>query len=495
MTELSGIMTKMRKTMRNDAGVSGDAQRIEQITWLLFLKIYDAKEQEWEVMEDDYVSIIPDHLKWRNWAVDEKDGKALTGSALLDFVNDELFPTLTGLEISEDTPVRQAIVKAAFDGIHNYMKDGTLLREVINTLDQIDFNKLEDRHAFGEIYEGMLREIQAQGKAGEYYTPRAVTDFMVEMIDPRLGERVADFACGTGGFLTSTLNHLKKQIETTADQETYGSSIYGVDKMPLPYILCITNMVLHDVDNPQVYHMNSLDRNVRDYAHEEKFDVIIMNPPYGGSEKEIIKSNFPAELRSSETADLFMILIMYRLKKDGRAAVILPPGFMFGTDDVKGKIKEYLMTNFNLHTIVRLPQSVFAPYTDTQTNILFFDNKGPTERTWIYRMDMPEGYKHFSKTKPIRYEHMQPVIDWMRDRKEIYEESTDSYKAKCYTIDEIKTGRYSLDLCKYVKEDEEILSPEETITRYRERRAELTQEIDSILDEIERIMGIGGNKA
>lgn len=494
MTNLSGIITKMRNTMRNDAGISGDAQRMEQMTWMLFLKIYDAKEQEWEVMEDNYVSIIPDNLKWRNWAIDEKDGKALTGSALLNFVNDELFPGLTELEISADTPIRQAIVKAAFDGIHNYMKDGTLLREVINTLDEIDFNKLEDRHAFGEIYETMLKEIQGQGKSGEYYTPRAVTDFIVEMVDPRLGERIADFACGTGGFLTSTLNHLRKQIDTTSDQALYGRSTYGIDKKPLPYILCITNMILHDVDNPQIYHMNSLEKNVREYANEEKFDVILMNPPYGGSEKKIITDNFPMDLRSSETADLFMILIMYRLKKNGRAAVILPPGIMFGVDDVKGRIKEHLMSNFNLHTIVRLPQSVFAPYTSTQTNILFFDNNGPTEKTWIYRMDMPEGYKHFSKTKPIKYEHMAPVIEWMRDKKEIYEEATDSYKAKCYTIDEIKKGHYNLDLCKYIDEEEEILSPEDTIAQYRARRAKLTNETDSILDEIERIIGIGGSE-
>lgn len=490
MAELSGIINKMRNTMRNDAGVSGDAQRIEQMTWLLFLKIYDAKEEEWEMMEEDYVSIIPDRLKWRNWAVDNKDGKALTGTALLDFVDKELFPTLVGLEIGTDTPVRQAIVKAAFDGVHNYMKDGTLLRDVINTLDEIDFNNLMDRHAFGDLYETMLKEIQSMGKAGEYYTPRAVTDFIVDVVDPKLGERMADFACGTGGFLTSTLNHLKKQVKTTADQTAYGSSVYGVDKMPLPYILCITNMILHDVDNPQVFHTNSLEKNVREYAHEEKFDVILMNPPYGGSEKDIIKNNFPADLRSSETADLFLILIMYRLKKNGRAAVILPPGIMFGTDDVKGKIKEYLMSNFNLHTIVRLPQSVFAPYTPTQTNILFFDNNGPTKETWFYRMDMPEGYKHFSKTKPIRFEHMQPVIDWMHNKKEIYEEETDSYKAKRFTIDEIKEGRYNLDLCKYPKVEEEILSPEETIANYKKERAELDAKIDQVLAEIEQALGI-----
>lgn len=490
MTELSGIIKSIRKIMRNDAGVSGDAQRIEQITWPLFLKIYDAKEEEWEVLEEDYVSIIPDRFKWRNWAVDNKDGKALTGPALLDFVNNELFPTLRGLEVTTDTPIRQAIVKAAFAEVYNYMKDGTLLRDVINTLDQIDFNSYKDRHAFGEIYETMLREIQSMGDSGEYYTPRAVTDFIVEVVDPKIGERMADFACGTGGFLTSTLNHLSKQVDSTADKKTYGSSVYGVDKMPLPYILCITNMILHNVDNPEVYHSNSLEKNVREYAHEEKFDVILMNPPYGGSEKDNIKNNFPAEFRSSETADLFLILIMYRLKKNGRAAVILPPGIMFGVDDVKGKIKEYLITHFNLHTIVRLPQSVFAPYTTTQTNILFFDNTGPTKETWFYRMDMPEGYKHFSKTKPIKFEHMQTVIDWIHNKKEIYEEDSDSFKAKCYSIDEIRQGKYNLDYCKYPNVEEEILSPEETIANYKKQRAELDAKIDTVLRDIEDALGI-----
>ena len=485
MAELNGIIKKMRNIMRNDAGVSGDAQRIEQLTWLLFLKIYDAKEEEWEIMENDYVSIIPDKYKWRNWAVDNKDGQALTGTALLEFVDKELFPALLNLEIDVDTPVRQAIVKAAFDGVHNYMKDGTLLREVINTLNDIDFNNLKDRHAFGDIYETMLKEIQAMGKAGEYYTPRAVTDFIVEVTNPKIGERMADFACGTGGFLTSTLNHLKKQVSTTAEQTIYSNSVYGVDKMPLPYILCITNMILHDVDNPQVFHTNSLEKNVREYAHEEKFDIILMNPPYGGSEKEIIKSNFPSDLRSSETADLFMILIMYRLKKDGRAAVILPDGFLFGSD-VKASIKRKLMTEFNLHTVIRMPNDVFAPYTNIRTNILFFSNDGPTKETWFYRMDMPDGYKHFSKTKPIKLEHFKPVLNWWNNRKEIILD--DAPKSKLYSFEEIASNGFDLDLCGFPQESTEILPPDEVIRNYRKERAELTAKIDSILNEIESIL-------
>lgn len=494
MAELSAIIKKIRNIMRKDPGISGDAQRLEQITWLLFLKIYDAKEEEWELVDDDYVSIIPDRFKWRNWAVDNKDGKALTGDALLHFIDDELFPTLNGLEITADTSNRQAIVKAALEGIHNYMKNGTFLREAINTLDEIDFNKLEDRHAFGDIYESMLKELQSQGKAGEFYTPRAVTDFIIKVIDPQLGERIADFACGTGGFLTSSLNYFKSQVKTTSDQKLYANSVYGADFKPLPYILCITNMILHDVDNPQIYHMDSLAKNVREYSHEEKFDVIVMNPPYGASVDENDKINFPPEFRSAETADMFLVLIMYRLKQYGRAAVILPPGIMFGKDDVKIGIKKHLLENFNLHTIVRLPRSVFAPYTPTQTNILFFDNTGPTKETWFYRMDMPEGYKHFSKTKPIKFDHMIPVIDWINHKVEIYDDETDSYKAKCFSISDIKKANYDLDYCKYPKIDDEILSPNDTILGYKKARQDLNENIDKVLLGLEQVLNESVNE-
>ncbi len=373
------------------------------------------------------------------------------------------------------------------------MKDGTLLREIVNIVDSIDFTKLEDRHAFNEIYESMLREIQSQGKSGEYYTPRAVTDFMVQMVNPRLGEKIADFACGTGGFLTSSLKHLKKQ-NTGAGRsvEEYNNSVYGIEKMPLPYILCITNMFLHDVDNPLIFHQNSLERKVYDYTDADRFDVVLMNPPYGGSEKETIKINFPSNMQSSETADLFIVLIMHRLKKNGRAAVILPDGFLFGSD-VKANIKKALMEQCNLHTVVRMPGSVFAPYTSIRTNILFFDNNGPTRETWFYRMDMPEGYKHFSKTKPIRLEHFAPVIEWFGDKHEIRDEDTDSYKSRCYSVEEIANGGYNLDLCGIPQEVVEILPPDEVIANYRRQRAELTSKIDGILDEIERILNGGAD--
>ena len=365
--------------MRNDAGVDGDAQRISQMTWMFFLKVYDAKEMEWEFYDENYKSLIPEELKWRNWAVDDHSSNTITGDKLLELVNNQLFPTLKNLEISEDTPLKQRIAKYVFEDAQNYMKDGVLLRQVINVINEIDFSEYKERHEFGTIYETILKSLQSAGNAGEFYTPRAVTDFMVQMINPKLGETVADFACGTGGFLTSTLKYLEPQKKTADDVDKYNNTIYGIEKKPMPYLLCITNMLIHDVDEPKVYHMNSLEKNVRDYKESDKFDIILMNPPYGGSEKDAVKNNFPADLRSSETADLFMNVIMYRLKKNGRCAVIIPDGFLFGEDNAKVAIKTKLLNEFNLHTIIRMPHSVFAPYTSITTNILFFDNTHPTK--------------------------------------------------------------------------------------------------------------------
>ncbi len=483
---LNNVVKRLQDIMRNDAGINGDAQRIEQMTWLLFLKVYDAKEELWEIDEDDYESIIPEKFRWRNWAVDNKDGAALTGDSLLNFVNTELFPHLKNIEIDEITPLNKLVVKATFEDCYNYMKDGVLLRQVINVIDEINFTEYEERHAFNEIYEQILKDLQSAGNAGEFYTPRAVTDFMVKMVNPQLGEQIADFACGTGGFLTSALKHLTPQIKTVADKETYCSCVYGIEKKALPHLLCATNLLLHDIDQPNVIHGNSLEKNVRDYTDEEKFDVILMNPPYGGNEKDIVKQNFPSALRSSETADLFMSVIMYRLKKDGRVAIVLPDGFLFGTDNAKTAIKEKLLNEFNLHTIIRLPHSVFAPYTSITTNLLFFDKTKPTEKVWFYRMDMPEGYKNFSKTRPIKLEHFKPVIEWWNNRQPISEDGFD--KAKCYTLDEIKEKNYNIDLCGYPHIEEEILEPNVLISQYQEKRASLNANIDSILAQITTIL-------
>lgn len=486
MSDLNGFVKRIRDIMRQDAGINGDAQRIEQIAWMLFLKVYDAQEYDWEMDDASYVSIIPQKCRWREWAVDDKKGTALTGDKLLDFVNNTLFPELKSLEVDADTPIKKAIVKTAFEDANQYMKDGVLLRQIVNIIDGIDLGDYEESHAFGEIYESILKELQNAGSAGEFYTPRAVTDFMAEMIQPRIGEQMADFACGTGGFLVSWLKQLEKQVDNTAASEAMGQSIYGIEKKPFPYMLCITNMLLHGVDVPRVYHDNSLLKDVLDYTEKDRFDVCLMNPPYGGSEKNDVKNHFPADLASSETADLFMSVIMYRLKQTGRAAVILPDGFLFGTDNAKISIKKKLLKEFNLHTIIRMPNSVFAPYTSITTNILFFDHKDPTKETWFYRLDMPEGYKHFSKTKPMKLEHFQPVKEWWNDRQEITIDGFD--KSKCYTAEQLIETNYNLDLCGYPHIEEEILDPHDLILQYQEKRAGLNATIDTVLDKITHLL-------
>lgn len=480
---LSTFVKSLQNIMRNDEGINGDAQRIEQIVWLLFLKIYDAKEEEWEFMDSAYRSIIPEKLRWRSWAVDKKDGKALTGDALLNFVNNELFPGLRDLPLDETSSRRQRIVRAAFEDNNNFMKKGVLLRQVINVIDAIDVSSLNSRHAFGEIYETILKNLQSAGNAGEFYTPRAVTDFMAAMLAPKLGERIADFACGTGGFLTSALNQLAPQIKTVEDRRQYNSALYGCEKKALPFLLCVTNMLLHDLDDPVIMHDNSLSRPVQDYQEGDLFDVILMNPPYGGSELESIKANFPLELRSSETADLFMALIMHRLKDKGRAAVILPDGFLFGTDGAKLALKHKLLTEYNLHTVIRLPKSVFAPYTSITTNILFFDKTGPTKETWFYRIDLPEGYKAFSKTKPMRLEHFAPVTAWWNARKPLEEDGVP--RAAVYAAKDILANDANLDLCGFPHEEEEILPPAELIARYQSERRRLNALVD---DKLARIL-------
>lgn len=501
---LNNFVKSIRNIMRNDAGINGDAQRIEQIAWMLFLKIYDEKENDWEFNEDNYQSFIPEKCRWRSWAKDEGDGNALTADALLGFVNNTLFPTLKSLEVTPETPVRSRIVRTTFEDANQYMKDGVLLRQIINIIDDLNLSNYDESHAFGEIYETILKEMQSAGSAGEFYTPRALTDFMAEIIDPQIGEKMADFACGTGGFITSWLKALDKKVQeaNTADaHKEYANSIYGIEKKQFPYMLCVTNMLLHGIEAPLVLHDNSLNKDVLNYTDEDKFDVVLMNPPYGGSEKNDIKQHFPSDLSSSETADLFMVLIMYRLRKSGRATVILPDGFLFGADNAKLAIKEKLLREFNLHTIVRLPGSIFSPYTGIATNILFFNNEQAedaeegfsTAKTWFYRLDMPEGYKHFSKTKPMRSEHCEPLRTWWHNRTEIVSEDGKDEKARAFSAQELLTLGCNFDQCKFPKEEEEILAPAELLESYYKRRLALEHEIDKTLAEVQRVLGIDIN--
>lgn len=436
---IDNLIKRLQNIMRQDAGVDGDAQRIAQIVWILFLKVYDAKEELWELHDDNYVSIIPEELRWRNWAVDNKDGEAMTGDTLLEFVNEKVFPALKSLEIDETTEKRSTIVKNVFEDAYNYMKNGVLLRQVINAIDEIDFTEYGERHAFNDIYETILKDLQSAGKSGEFYTPRAITDFIAEMLKPQIGEKIADFACGTGGFLTSILNVLEEQIKTPQDKEIVQKNIYGIEKKALPHLLCMTNLLLHDIDEPNIDHMNSLAKAVREYKEEDKFNVIIMNPPYGGTEEESIKINFPVEIQTTETADLFVALILYRLKKNGRVGIVLPDNFLFGIENSQKALKEKLLNECNLHTIVKLPQGVFAPYTSITTNILFFDKTGPTKEIYYYDIPLPEGYRSFSKTKPFKSEHLDVVRDWWNNR------NGDNNNSYVVMIDEVKQAGYNLD--------------------------------------------------
>jgi type I restriction enzyme M protein len=399
--------------MRKDVGVDGDAQRISQLVWLLFLKIFDAQEEEMEATRDDYRSPLPQKLRWRNWAT---DAEGITGDELQKFVNDELFP---GLKDLKGTTPRHHLLRAAFEDAYNYMKSGTLLRQVINKLNEgINFNRTEDRHLFGDIYEQILRDLQSAGNAGEYYTPRAVTQFMVERTNPRLGEIIFDPACGTGGFLTCAIEHIRKhQVKTPADEQRLQDSIRGVEKKPMPHLLCVTNMLLHQVEVPvNIRHDNTLSRPYASITSADRVDVILTNPPFGGMEEDGTEKNFPASYRTKETADLFLVLIIHLLRDGGRGAIVLPdapPG-----QGVKTRIKQDFLEKCNLHTIVQLPKGVFNPYTTIKTHLLFFTKGEPTKEIWYYEHPYPPGVKSYNKTKPIALGEFDSERAWWNARKE-----------------------------------------------------------------------------
>ena len=504
---LTTLIKRLQNIMRGDKGVDGDAQRLSQIVWLLFLKVFDFKEEEGE-LNDDYEPVIPVGYRWRDWAVGESVKDQMTGNTLLDFVNNRLFPVLRGEPIKDENgkdivifgreDKRSLLIKQMMSDAANYQKDGILLRQVINLFNEVDFTDSTESHQFNNIYEELLRGLQSAGNAGEFYTNRAITSFCIEHIDPRIGMTLADFAAGTGGFLVDGLSYMRKQIlpGDIEAERTIQRSISACEWKPLPYMLLVTNLLLHGVQMPDVYYGSALDRRLADYTQRDSRDRISMNPPYGGVASEADKSNFPMDKRSSETFDLFVQLMVKRLSVNGKAVVVLPDGFLFATDNIKEAIKQHLMKECNLHTIIRLPQSCFAPYTSIATNLLFFDKTGPTQETWFYRLDMPEGYKHFSKTKPMQTKHLEPVSEWWRNRVEIKDERkddslTETWKARKYAIDEIKAGHYNLDLCGFPHEEQVILSPEDTITRYVEKREALDTEIDQQLTKIKSMLGMG----
>lgn len=457
---LQTLIKVIQDIMRKDVGVDGDAQRISQIVWLIFLKIFDDKEEEWEITIDDYKSPLPSRFRWANWA---KNPEGMTGEELIDFVNNDLFPYLKGLSTKAGVLPRGKVIGSVFEDAYNYMKSGTLLRQVINTIENdVDFTLSNDRHIFNDIYEKILLDLQSAGNAGEFYTPRAVTQFMVDMIDPKLGEKILDPACGTGGFLVCAIEYLKKQAGTADKKEIIEETIYGIEKKPLPHMLSITNMMLHDIDVPtNIKHDNTLSRPLKDYAPKDRVDIVMTNPPFGGMEEDGIESNFPKKYQTRETADLFMALIMYLLKHDtGRGAVVLPDGFLFG-EGAKTTLKRELLEEFNLHTIVRLPKGVFSPYTSISTNILFFEKGTPTKDVWFFEHPYPEGYKSYSRSKPLTIGEFDLEKKWWNNRK------TTEYAWKV-SAKEIAEKNYNIDI-KNPHIVEEILGdPVELMEEYLE---------------------------
>ena len=466
---ISSAVKSIQDIMRKDAGVDGDAQRLGQLSWLLFLKIFDAQEEELEFEQDDYRAPIPEKYLWRNWAADKT---GLTGEALQDFINNDFFPGIKSLTAPIATNPRGYVVREAFSDAFNYMKNGTLLRQVVNKLNEIDFSDSKERHLFGDLYEQILRDLQSAGNAGEFYTPRAVTCFMVNRIDPKLGERIMDPACGTGGFLTSAFDHVKKHgVKTATDHQALQAQIHGVEKKQLPHLLCTTNMLLHGIEVPvQIKHGNTLSKPLSSWDAE--MDVIITNPPFGGTEEDGIEKNFPAELQTRETADLFLQLIIEVLAKNGRAAVVLPDGTLFG-EGVKTKIKKLLCEECNLHTIVRLPKGVFNPYTSIKTNILFFTKGEPTKEIWFYEHPYPDGVKSYSKTKPMKFAEFKAEIAWWGDEADGFSARVENEHAWKVSIEEIISRNFNLDIKNPHEEAVVHYDPDELLADFATQQEEI----------------------
>lgn len=473
--------------MRKDVGVDGDAQRISQMVWLIFLKIFDDKEAEWMETISKYESPIPQPYRWSSWA---KDDEGMTGEALIKFVNNDLFPELKKLATHAGVSELGRVVGSVFEDGYNYMKSGNLLREVINTIEKdIDFNSSEDRHLFNDIYEKILKDLQSAGNAGEYYTPRALTEFIVDRVNPQLGEKILDPACGTGGFLTCTIEHLKEQVGNRAQKKIMQESIFGIEKKPLPHMLAVTNMILHGIDIPKnIRRDNTLSKPLREYGPKDRVNCIVTNPPFGGMEEDGIEKNFPKVYQTRETADLFLLLIMHLLKPGGRAGIILPDGSLFG-EGVKTKIKEKLLEECNLHTIVRLPNGVFNPYTGIRTNLLFFEKGEPTKEVWYYELKYQEGVKSYNKSRPIDIKEFDVVKEWWgKDTNASRKKRKENESAWKVSIKEIKERNYNLDIKNPHTVDEVHSDPEEILAEYNRLEHEINDLKNKLKDELSKAL-------
>lgn len=468
MSNITGNIKSIRDIMRKDTGVDGDAQRISQMVWMLFLKIFSDKEEEWDITIEGFESPIPEEYKWENWAANDE---GLTGEALMTFVDTKLFPTLKEIDLSLNPQAK--IIRSVFENTYNYMKNGTLFRQVVNVINEIDFNS-DDRHLFNDIYETILKELQSAGSSGEYYTPRAVTQFMVDMINPQLKDTVLDPACGTGGFLTCTIDHKKKLVKDSSEERSMQATIRGIEKKPLPHLLCTTNLMLHGFDLPAVQRGNYLSKPYSDWETKDKVNVILTNPPFGGVEEDGTETNFPAKFRTKETADLFLALIIKLLKDGGRCAVVLPDGTLFG-EGVKTRIKEELMAKCNLHTIVRLPNGVFNPYTGIKTNVLFFEKGTPTKDIWYFEHPYPNGVKSYNKGKPINIKEFDLEKAWWNKR----EENQYAWKV---SAEEIAKRGFNLDVKNPHQEADNLASPEVLLEQFRATEEKINSVQDAIIN-------------
>lgn len=470
MPNISSIIKNVRNIMRNeDQGISGDAQRLEQLGWMLFLKILDDKDQELELIRDRYKSVVPEKFQWRTWAANPE---GITGDELLEFINDAragLFASLRELK-STSAPQRAALVREVFDGSNNFMKSGYAMRKVINQLNGFDFNNSDDRHIFGTIYESILIELRDAGNKGEYYTPRAITRLMTQMTAPKLGQRVLDPAAGTGGFLSAAIDLVReKEVRTLDDEAILQKSITGWEYKPVAYVLGLTNLILHGMDVPDYHYQDSLKTEYNSIGPKQQVDVILANPPFGAGIAEGVETNFPQSFRCRESADLFVILMIQLLKSGGRCAIVLPDGCITG-DGYKERIREKLLTDCNLHTIVRLPQSTFHPAT-VSTNLLFFEKGTPTKEIWYYEHQLPEGQKSYSKTKVIQFDEFAPLIKWWSKRKE----TEQAWRVK---IGDLKKG-FDLD----------VKNPNREETEDNLTAAQLINALESSMQKSELLLG------
>jgi type I restriction enzyme M protein len=450
---LSSVIKSSRDIMRKDAGLNGDLDRIPEFSWVLFLKCFDDLEQRREITENNYRPAIRRPFRWRDWASDPNKG--MTGEELLKFVNDELFPHLRGLVGTNGERDQRAVIAEVFRETFTRFRSGYLLRDVVNLVNGINFNTADDIHTMAHLYESMLKEMRdSAGDSGEFYTPRPVIRFIVQMVQPKLGDTIFDPACGTGGFLVEAYELLKKQVKSKQDRDKLQyHTLRGVEKKPMPYLLGMMNLLLHEIDRPNLSRSNALIRPLNEIGDKDRVDIIVTNPPFGGEEEKGIQLNFPEATRCSETALLFLQLIMRSLKKGGRCGMVVPNGTLFG-DGVCARLKEQLLKDFNLHTIVRLPNGVFAPYTSIPTNLLFFDRTGPTKEIWYYEQPLPEGRKTYTKTQPLRFEEFADCAAWWHKRKE-------NDRAWRVPVERIIKNGFNLDIKNpNAKDDFEHLPPE-----------------------------------